>query len=174
MTMSPATGFSIIAYCVVTFLLFGSFDAPLSFLTIWSDRLAGPLWNRAIIIIIATAAIVIFAINRLHVSPVYRLPIFIVVWMPLFVVLVALYADRVRIEKIAEFKPDAYIEHSFMRSLHEAPEEFQFFLHAAALRNCIPYAWSYRTMDFYPLPADAAVNVLPQEWIDRCAIQRTR
>jgi hypothetical protein len=42
------------------------------------------------------------------------------------------------------------------------------------LKDCVPYAWSYRLMEFYQLPSDVAVNVLPQDWLERCSIQRTR
>jgi hypothetical protein len=73
---------------------------------------------------------------------------------------------------IAEFAPDKVYTSSFMDSLRNAPAELQFFLHGAALKNCEPYAWSYSEMSFYELPANVAVNVLPQTWIEECEIVR--
>jgi hypothetical protein len=62
----------------------------------------------------------------------------------------------------------------FFASLHNAPTKYQFFLHATALKNCIPYAWSYRKLAFYVVPPNAAVNVLPHDWIIQCGIIRTQ
>jgi len=93
--------------------------------------------------------------------------------MVLSVGLVGAYAEYLRRVRVLEFAPDSYVEKPFFRSLQEVPNDFQFFLHAAALKHCKPYAWSYREMDFYELPPDAAVNVLPAEWIKRCAIKRS-
>lgn len=63
-------------------------------------------------------------------------------------------------------------ENSFFQSLHQVPRESQFYVHAAVLKNCVPYYWSYSRLSFLPMKADIAVNVLPQDWIDECEIKR--
>ena len=89
------------------------------------------------------------------------------------VVGIGLYADHVRATRTTEFAADVSVGHSFFRSIRVAPSEFQFDLHAAALKRCKPYGWSYRTMDFYELPPNVAVNVLPAEWVNRCHMHRS-
>ena len=93
--------------------------------------------------------------------------------MTFSIVSVGLYTDRKRHERTTAFAADAIVDHSFFRSIREAPRENQFYLHAAALKECVPYAWSYRRMDFYELEANTAVNVLPHDWLARCKINRT-
>ncbi len=94
-------------------------------------------------------------------------------WMFLTVSSVGLYADWQRRAAISTFNPDREIQHSFFRSIREVPREFQFRVHAAALKGCIPYIWSYRSMRLVQLDPDVAPNVLPFEWITRCDLQRT-
>ncbi|WP_233999610.1 hypothetical protein, partial [Erythrobacter sp. CCH5-A1] len=71
-----------------------------------------------------------------------------------------------------EFGADRQTQHSFLESVRHAPEEFQFFLHTAVMKHCVPYAWSYRTMNFYRIPLRAAVNVMPARWLTECSIHR--
>ncbi|MDN5788886.1 hypothetical protein [Pseudorhodobacter sp.] len=51
------------------------------------------------------------------------------------------------------------LRHSFAFSLRHAPEEYQFNLHALTTIDGEPWGWSYRAMDWYPIPADAANNL---------------
>jgi hypothetical protein len=83
---------------------------------------------------------------------------------------VGIYGDFLRHGAVLAFGADEVEEHSFFRSLREAPQDFQFFLHTAALKNCTPYAWSYRTMAYYRLGPSVAGNVVPRQWIARCSI----
>jgi hypothetical protein len=83
------------------------------------------------------------------------------------------YVDNVRHNHMIEFAADDYFEHSIFRSILEAPREYQFYLHAAAIKKCVPYAWGYGAMGFYRLPPNVAVNVLPDKWLRRCSIHRT-
>ena len=94
-----------------------------------------------------------------------------VLWMFLFtVVTTALITSALRVNAIARLSPDKVITRSFIGSLHATPDIFS--LHGAAIKNCVPYAWSYRDMDFYELRNDTAINVIPQEWLDACNIRR--
>lgn len=98
-----------------------------------------------------------------------RLPALAVLALVLPTLLIGAYADWKRHELIRQFNADHLIEHSFFCSIREAPANFvQYYLHAAALKNCVPYAWSYRDMAFYQLPPGVAINVLPQEWLEMC------
>jgi hypothetical protein len=102
-----------------------------------------------------------------------RPAVFVGCWMLISIVPVGLYADWKRREAIAAFNPDAELQHSFFRSLHNVPAEYQFYVHAAVLKNCVPYLWSYRAMRLEELISPGvAVNVLPKEWLDQCNIRR--
>lgn len=164
---------SVLAYCVFALMVFGDMLEPIGFMTIWSDRLSIPYWRVAVVCSFVIAAVLFFVASQLRLKLPYRVLIFVVVGISLSVLSVGMYVDRIRHEKILEFNADVAIENSFFRSIREAPTEFQFFLHAAALKNCTPYAWSYRLMEFYELKPNVAINVLPDEWLKRCGIRRS-
>jgi hypothetical protein len=164
---------SFIAYFVFAYTLFGDILAPLGLMTLWHDRLGAPYWKAIIAGCFLIAAMCFFVASRLRFALPFRILIFAIVGVSLSVFSVGTYADRVRHQKIVEFNADISFENSFFRSIREAPDEFQFYLHAAALKNCRPYAWSYREMAFYELKPDVAVNVLPDEWVKRCSIHRS-
>lgn len=159
---------TVLAYCLVAFIAFGDALAPFGIL-FWSDRLGMPLWKLFVLGSVLLSGAVFFV----PCSRVYKVPAFVLLTMTLSIGSVGLYADQLRRDRSAEFAPDAIDDHSFFRSIREAPREPQFYLHAAALKNCVPYGWSYRTMDFYELPTNVAVNVLPRDWLERCKIRRT-
>ena len=173
MRILQSLGISLLVYTILSFLFFGGIFGPMGALTLFSDRLGAPLWPLLVVISIVSAAYAVSWVDPPEPAILYRAPVFVGLTMVLSVIFVGAYAERIRRQNVAEFKPDSYISSSFFRSLHEAPREFQFFLHAAALKDCTPYAWSYREMAFYQLPPNVAVNVLPPEWISRCAIERT-
>lgn len=85
----------------------------------------------------------------------------------------AVYADHLRRMAFDDLHPDIEVQNSFLASIFQAPRELQFFLHGAAMKDCTPMAWSYADMDFYRLPDNAAVNVLPVEWVEACDISRS-
>lgn len=99
--------------------------------------------------------------------------IFIAVLLPATVLSAPFLLERARNQAIARFAPDRLEVNSLWRSLREAPADYQFFLHAAALKDCQAYAWSYREMAFYPLRPNTAVNVLPRGWAEDCGIFRS-
>lgn len=78
-----------------------------------------------------------------------------------------------RMNEIMRFDPDEVYTKAFIRSLSQAPAEDQLYLHGGALKDCIPYAWSYSEMQFYKLPGSIAANVLPDSWIVECDITRS-
>lgn len=164
---------SVLVYVAVSLLIFGSIFTPIDVLIFPSNRLGASLWPLMCALGIITAAYIAFRTTFPAQLVSWRAPVFIVIAMFLSVGLVAAYAEMLRYWRVQEFAPDSYIGSSFFQSLRQAPTEFQFFLHAAALKGCKPYAWSYREMAFYELEPDVAVNVLPGEWLQRCAIKRT-
>lgn len=171
MKVWTSIGLAIVVYCSMAMLICHDLFSPALLLTIWSNRLGAPLWTITIACSALLAALVFIApVNRL-IGLSYRLPIFVFFWIIASVALVGFYAEGLRHEKIRQFGADFVIENSFLRSLHEAPRDFQLFLHAAALKNCVPYAWSYREMAFYRLRPATAVNVLPQGLITQCNIK---
>ena len=78
------------------------------------------------------------------------------------------YSDLVRQQRLADIDADELIEHSFFRSIREAPRESQLFLHSGALKDCVAYGWSYRTMSLYKLSPNVAQNVVPHSWTVGC------
>jgi hypothetical protein len=165
-------GLGILAYCTAATLWCGDPIMPLAQLILFPDHLGIDYWGLAII---ASAIIAwqLVSLGKVKIAQILLFPIFVVAWMSLSVLSVGLYADWIRRERIAEFKPDLEIQHSFFRSIREAPREPQPFLHAVVLKKCQPYIWSYRAMKLFPLGPNVAVNVLPGSWIRQCGIKRT-
>jgi hypothetical protein len=156
---------ALLAYATIALIGFGSLIKPIALATIWSDRLGAPLWPALVAGSMALAASAIAIPSK---WAVYRAPVFVTLFMATTLLSVGLYADRLRKTEILRFGANRVLDHSFFQSVHESPKEFQFFLHAAALKNCVPYAWSYREMKFYRLPLGVAINVLPDAWLNAC------
>ena len=163
------------AYSVAALILFGDVYKPIAFASLLQNRLGAPFWQALIVVggIVAVALTSMFRV-RFRLNNRYFLPGFIFLWMSLSVLFVGIYAEGLRFRAVNAFGPDDYRSRPFMISIRKAPRDFQLFLHAAALKDCQPYAWSYRQMDFYKLSPNVAINVAPGDWIKRCAIERTR
>lgn len=174
MKIFVSLGLTILAYCAVALLTFGDVLSPIGFMMILPDRLGAPHWKIAVAASFVVAAIALLIRPRLVLKSLYRLPLFVAIAMIFSVTSVGIYSDWLRQQKIVEFNADAVSQYSFFRSIREVPRDFQFFLHTAALKDCVPYAWSYREMDFYQLKPDTAVNVLPRQWVEQCDIKRSR
>ncbi|WP_377848182.1 hypothetical protein [Bosea sp. UC22_33] len=164
---------AVLAYTAVTVLLFGSVSQPLALAILWPDRLGLLLWSWIAVLCVVASAFIFAVPLQSPAASVFRLPMFVVLAIILPTTIVGLYADIERRRGVRAFEADEVEENSFFTSIREAPQEFQFFLHTAALKNCAAYAWSYRTQSFYHLPPDVAVNVLPHRWIAKCGIVRT-
>jgi hypothetical protein len=164
---------AVVAYIVVTVMLFGSVGQPLAWAILWPDRLGLLLWGWIALLCVGASALIFAIPLKSPTARVFQLPMFVVLAIVLPTMIVGLYADSERRRVVRAFGADEVEENSFFTSIREAPQDFQFFLHTAALKDCTPYGWSYRTQSFYKLPPDAAVNVLPQRWIAKCGITRT-
>jgi hypothetical protein len=101
----------------------------------------------------------------------YQLTVFAVIFMFLFFGLTAVIVDTWKAIKIYRINADEYIFNPFIASSHEAPREFQFFVHAAVLKDCKTYAWSHWQMGFFELPPNVAKNVVPNEWTQKCQMR---
>lgn len=170
--MVRSLGLTVLVYLLLSVLICGGPLMPIALLTMYGDHLGAPLWPGLVGAAAIIAAVATWeACLRWHSSR-FASPLFVGLWMILSPALVGTYATYLRAGEVAAFRPDSYIGSSFLSSLQNAPADFQFFLHAAALKDCKPYAWSYRKMSFYELSVDAAINVLPPEWLERCSIRR--
>lgn len=152
----PNVFLAIWSYLIVSWLLFGGVLRPIALLTVYNDRLAAKYWVWPLII----SVILGFVIAR-RAIPTLRGTTFVVSSMTICVGLVWVIVGVVRAQEIRRFHPDWVATRSFLASLQNAPEEFQFFLHAEAWKDCKPYAWSYREMSFYELSERVAQNVMP-------------
>jgi len=161
---------TIFTYFVMALFIFGDLFTPFAFLTIWSGRLGADYWLLLVVIAVGIAASVFFPPLVTRIDLLARAPLFVLAAMALSVLIVGFYADWKRRKVIENFSASHVIQHSFFRPIREAPRDFQFYLHAAALKDCVPYAWSYREMSFYALKPSIARNVLPVAWRQMCAI----
>ncbi|WP_425081835.1 hypothetical protein [Ruegeria arenilitoris] len=164
--------FSVFAYSMTSLFLFGGVFQPIAFITIWNGRLGAPFWLAFVFLGGFFGFFVGAFLSKLGFKSQVTLPVFIVMAMSLSGVFVESYTSFLRAREINAFSADVEFRNSFFQTLRNAPREFQFYLHAAALKDCVPYAWSYRSMSFYQLPNNVAVNVLPYEWLVQCNITR--
>ena len=160
-----SVGLALTAYLLVAALLFGEILKPLTLAVLWQDRLGAPNWRIIVLACLALAALA-FALPASWSA--WKLSLFVIVSMTLSTFLTAIYVDSLREKAFDGFSADATFQHGFLRSIREAPKEFQFYLHGAALKDCVAYGWSYREMDFYRLAPRAAKNVVPVDWRTRC------
>lgn len=158
----------ILVYALVALILFGDVLAPLAFATTWSDRLGLASWRWITLSCTLLCAGLFFLPARWLPSMSTKLSLFVALTMATATAAIGIKADQVRQDRIAAFGPDERIEHSFFRSIREAPREHQTFLHSAVLKDCVAYGWSYRAMSFYRIKPNAARNVLPHSWLERC------
>ncbi|WP_162916394.1 hypothetical protein [Cohaesibacter haloalkalitolerans] len=174
MTSFMAAVWALLAYIYCSLLLFGGPFQALALLLMWRDRLGLTYWQALLPLSVLLAAIGTSFAKQHGVHRQLLPALFIVFSMGLSAVLVGGYAEIRRVKIISEFAPDQEIHSSIFSSFRNAPRKFQPFLHGAALKNCRPFAWSYRRMEFYALPPNVAANVLPKDWIEACKIRRTR
>ncbi|WP_070151561.1 hypothetical protein [Sphingobium phenoxybenzoativorans] len=165
--MMKSIGLGFLVYVIVAWLAFGDPVRPIAFATMWSDRFGAPQWPGLVFASIVVASSSFLIPNRFRLV---RVPAFVAIALLGSLFSVGAYADYLRANALKQFGADRELQHSFLSSIRNAPDEYQFFLHAAAMKRCIPYAWSYRILSFYRLPADAAVNVLPIKWLKDCSI----
>jgi hypothetical protein len=165
---------SLLAFGFMSVLLFGGPLQAIAFLSIWSDRLGMAYWPALLLISIALAAFQTKYLLQSGLQRVFLPATFVVTAMLSSATLVGACAVMERNRIIEDFEPDLEIRSSIFASFRYLRQDFNFFLHGAALKDCKPYAWSYSKMAFYELPSNVAVNVLPKSWIEQCSIERTR
>lgn len=166
--------YSFLAYGLTSSLFFGGPLQAIAFLSIWRDRLGLAYWPALLLVAIVLAIFLTKPFLRFGMPRILLPAVFIFISMSSSALLVGSFAAMSRDRIVEEFEPDVEIRSSILASFRYTRQDFNFFLHGAALKNCKPYAWSYSQMSFYELPANVAVNVLPKSWIDECNIQRTR
>lgn len=165
--MLRAVALVCITYAAIAVLAFGSLLKPIAFATFWSDKLGAPYWGCIVLACFAVGGAAFLIPARFSVI---RGPVFVTVGLLGSLVAIGAYADNLRSKALNDFGADRLIQHSFLESIRKAPEEHQSFLHAAAMKDCVPYAWSYSTMRLYRVPLGAAVNVMPRKWLAECSI----
>lgn len=158
----------IISYCAISLIVFGSLLKPIMFATVWSDRLGIPSWRWVALGCVAVSSIVLLIPSRLLPSRPIKLSLFVAFAMTTLMAAIGSYSDHLRNRYIENFAADDVVTNSFFESITEAPREFQRYLHSAALKDCIAFGWSYRTMSFYQIPPSAAKNVVPHSWLEQC------
>lgn len=158
-----------ITYAVIAVFAFGDLFKPIALATFWSDKLGVPNWGWIVFACFAAGGLGFLIPARFSFV---RGPFFVTVALLGSLLAVGSYVDHLRSNALDDFGADRLIQHSFLESVRYAPEEFQFFLHAAAMKDCVPYAWSYSTMSLYRVPPKVAINVMPAKWLAECSIRR--
>ncbi len=157
-----------LTYMAIAMFAFGSAFQPI-LLALQPNRLGVPHWPWIVLASFAVGGLCFLAPARLWVL---RGPAFAAIGLGGSLLGVGAYADELRSTAVKEFGAERQMQHSFLESVRHAPNEFPFFLHAAVMKDCVPFAWSYRTMSFYPVPLRAAINVMPGGWLKECSIHR--
>jgi hypothetical protein len=149
----------VLSYCLCATVFFGDPLRPIAFALFWHDGLSATYWAGPLL-----AGLLFGILLTRKRSARLRPAILIVISMTICVLATAIIAETARAQKIARFKPDYILTNRFMNSLRQAPREWQFYLHALAIKDCQHYAWSYREMDFYRLPPSVLKNLsLPKD-----------
>ena len=164
---------AVLACCFTSTVLFGGPFRALALFTIWNDRLGLAYWRALVLVAILLALMLTMVAARFGLPRAVLPAFFIVISMGFSALMVGSYAAAQRAQIVEKFSPDLEIRSSVFASFRNAPRDFQFFLHGAAMKHCQPYAWSYREMAFYKLPPNVAINVLPPNWLEQCGIERT-
>lgn len=76
--------------------------------------------------------------------------------------------DKIKERAIAQLEPESVISHSFAESAERLVWVDMYFVHAAVLKDCKVYSWSYRQMAFFELKTTIARNVVPIKWGANC------
>ncbi len=71
----------------------------------------------------------------------------------------ALSANFFQTRTIAALAPDCFRRGSFWHSVQIAGEEFQFDTHVIARKYGVVYGWSFKELDFYPIPESVTINL---------------
>lgn len=170
----PFTWATLIAgatYLVASIVLFGDPFKPIEALLFWTHILDSRYWLTPLYVGLAVGAVVAF-LTALAGARIFAPAVFVAVAMPVSVILTVIAVDEAREREITKFRPDRLVDHSFRRTLLERRSEPWFYFHAAAMKDCVPYIWSYRQMRFYRLQPNGRQTFLPDVWLAYCDIRR--
>lgn len=152
-------------YAIVSLAIFGSFFQPIALLLFYPAELAGLHWRWIVAGGCAVGTLAFFIPARWSYL---RVPTFVTVGMMVPIFVVAINANELTAQALQAFGADRSTRQGFIDSLRHMADEPKFYLHAIAIKRCRPYAWSYRSLSFDPIPARAAINVLPRAWLAEC------
>lgn len=159
-------------YCLIALAVTGSLLTPIGILGIFGSPLGTKGGGYAIVFSTTLSVLIAFRVMPSSAGS-FRWPVFVALCMLLNVFSIGIYADWRRNEAIVQFSPDKQMQRSFFWSLRRVAQEPQFEVHAAVLRDCVPYIWSYSSMSLFEVEPNTAVNVVPYAWIKECGIERT-
>jgi len=163
-------------YLAVSFLVFGHGFMALYLLLLEFDLLPKSIWIPSLTTGAVLAGLFCFGIYRIRKSALVLIPsIFLVLFVLITLTLLSNVTTKIQNDKIKTLQPDLIKVSSFLSSM---PRGMEFFgrrgrPHVAALKDCKPYYWSCRDMEFYKLSPNIAVNVFPVGWVIDCNIRRT-
>ncbi len=108
------------------------------------------------------------AMNWAYFAPGFMMVFVVATWAVLSVSLEV--SRRAAVEK---FEADAAFQHVVFWSYSQTLKPHVTYPHAAVLKDCRTYVWSYRKMAFYEIGPNISTNVLPRRWIESCGIEKT-
>lgn len=165
-----------IIFILTAAIIFANPLRPLYFFLtlVFVEELPLPDWIliSSIMAGIAVGAVTAFGsrpIRERNASYLSSTTVFVSVFMATSAVSAAMITTHEREQAVRIFKADQVELRSFWKSLRRDSENFAY-AHAVAIKDCNPYIWSYRTMEFHSLNQNIAKNVLPNEWVRQCKI----
>ena len=155
-------------YIAISTLAFGGLIQPIT-VSFFAARLSAPYWPLIVLACLSMGLAALFLPSRLSIL---RIPGFLTVSLFGSLFLVGIYVDHRRNQSFIAFHADHSFQRTFLQSVRDASSGLQLSIHGGAMKNCVPFGYSYRRMNFYRLPPNVAVNVLPRDWLARCRIVR--
>ena len=166
---------SIAAAIIIFFLLSAglfrnTFLPALGFLWLMSndESLAKAYASLATILGITAAYISVKLARRRGMNWKFSAPAFVSIFVIVTWLMLTVSLEVARRVAIAKFDADASSQHSVLWSYHRALEPFKTHPHAAALKDCRIYIWSYKSMSFIELSPDAYKRAAPNAWVKSC------
>jgi hypothetical protein len=157
-----------VAYIVVTLMLFGDPLQPIALATRWSNRLGAPYWQW-LALLGFVASVVMFRLLRNSIFVGFRPSAFVFLAVLVPTIIVGVYTDALRHSAVLAFGATEVEEHSFYKSVCEAPHDFQLFLHGGA-KGLQALRLELSRDGILSVGPVSSGNVIPRRWMTMCSI----
>ena len=162
----------LIVFVLLSHLLFGNAWLPIAGgLWFLNDPSSAPLTTRIAIAIlvgfIAAYALVFLGLMR-GLKWVFSAPAFIAIFVIVTWGTLSIELESSRVKALLMFRADKSVQHTVFWSYRQAMKSFKIEPHAATMKDCQIYIWSYKQMAFQEIGPNTAKNITPQKWRELC------